>query len=107
MSGSGGGGYIPPQRSDFDCETGYIITNVSSIDITILKKLSAGDILEVKITANEALSIEDGNGEVLGSILHLNTPDILKCINAGAVYEVNILSINSPACRVRVQRANL
>ena len=52
-SGSGGGGYIPPQRNEFDCETSFIITNVSSIDLTALAKHTVGIFLDVIIGDNE------------------------------------------------------
>lgn len=104
MSGSNGGGYIPPQRAKFDCDTGIIITNVSSIDLTILQKHQAGNTLYVIIGENEALLIENGDGEILGAILHLNTPDIINCIKQGAIYKAEILKIINPACKVKIQR---
>lgn len=106
MSGSGGG-YEPPQRTKFDCETGIIITNVSTVNILILEKREKGDILEVVLTENRSLALEDGDGEILGSILHINTPDIIACIKNGASYEAEILDINSPACRVRIKRSEI
>lgn len=104
MSGSSGGGYVPPQRTKFDCETSIIRTNVSSIDLAVLAKHKQGDILEVVINQNDALILEDGNGETLGAILHSNTPDIIDCIKQGATYEAEILKINTPACQVEIRR---
>lgn len=104
MSGSGGGGYIPPQRTKFDCDMSIITTTVSSINTIILAKHGVGNILDVIIGDNEALLLEDGDGEILGAILHLNTPDIINCIKQGAYYSAKILSINPPACRVEIQR---
>lgn len=104
MSGSSGGGYVPPQRTKFDCETSIIRTNVSSIDLTVLAKHKQGNVLEVIIGQNDALLLEDGNGEILGAILHLNTPDIINCIKQGAEYEAEIIKINTPACQVEIRR---
>lgn len=104
MSGSNGGGYIPPERTKFDCETSIIRTNVSSIDLAVLAKHKQGDILEIVIGKNEALLIEDGNGEILGSVLHLNAPDIINCIKKGASYEAEIIKINTPTCQVEIRR---
>lgn len=104
MSGSSGGGYVPPQRTKFDCETSLIRTNISSIDLAVLAKHKQGDVLEVVIGANETLLLEDGNGEILGAILHLNTPDIIDCIKNGAAYEGEIIKINTPACQVEIRR---
>ncbi|WP_394773526.1 hypothetical protein [Flavobacterium sp.] len=104
MSGSGGGGYLPPQRTKFDCDTSIIITNVSSLNIIVLEKRKIGDILQVLLGKNEALLLEDGDGELLGAILHLNTPDIIECIKKGAIYEAEIININSPLCRVQIRK---
>lgn len=104
MSGSGGGGYQPPQRIKFDCVTTIIETTVSSLIIKVLEKRKTGDILDVVLGKNESLLLEDGDGEILGAILHLNTSDIVDCIKSGKLYEAEILSINSPACRVQIRR---
>lgn len=104
MSGTGGGGYVPPQRTVFDCETSRITTNVSSIDIAVLNKHKAGDILNVEIGKNETLVLVDGDGEILGSILHSNTSDIFDCIKNGNEYEAEIINISSPACKVLIKR---
>tara|TARA_R110002020_G_scaffold190124_6_gene389546 strand:- start:698 stop:1015 length:318 start_codon:yes stop_codon:yes gene_type:complete len=104
MSGSGGGGYIPSQRTKFDCKTGIIITSVSSINVTVLAKHRIGSILDVIIGKNEELLLEDGDGEILGALLHSNTPDIIGCINEGADYEAEIERINIPVCTVKITR---
>lgn len=104
MSGSNGGGYIPPQSTKFDCETSIIRTFVSSIDLEVLAKHCQGDILDVIIGTNDTLLLEDGNGEILGAILHLNTSDIINCINLSSTYEAEILQINNPACKVEIRR---
>ncbi|UCS93952.1 hypothetical protein KZP23_02645 [Echinicola marina] len=104
MSGSSGGGYAPPQRAKFDCDTGIINSTVSSVDLEVLSNHIVGDILDVIIGNNGALVLEDGNGEILGAILHRNTTDIINCINEGAQYEAEILNINSPSCLVQISR---
>lgn len=104
MSGSGGGGYIPPQRNKFDCETSIIITNVSSINIVVLAKHTVGIFLEVVLGENREILLEDGDGEILGTILHLNTSDLVDCIDNGAEYEAEIQRINTPACTVKITR---
>jgi hypothetical protein len=104
MSGSGNGNYIPPQRSYFDCETGVIRISVSSIDVNVLSKHKVGDILKILLGTKDELLIEDGDGETLGAVLHLNTTDILNCIKNGYQFEAEILSINSPSCRAEIRR---
>lgn len=104
MSGSGGGGYIPPQRNIFDCDTSIIVTNVSSINILVLAKHTVGVFLEIVLGENRQILLEDGDGEILGAILHTNTPDLIECIVNGADYKAEILSINTPVCRVKITR---
>lgn len=103
MSGSGGGGYVPPQRTKFDCENGQIITILSSVDLVVLKKLVAGIVLEVEIGESESLIVLNANGERVGSIIHPNTSDIIECIKKGNHYDAEIVEINYPACKVKIK----
>ena len=102
MSGSGGGGYVPPQRNAFDCETSVITTYVSSVDNTVLAKHRIGTILSLTIGRNNELLLEDGDGEILGALLHTNTSDIIECIIQGADYKAEIQKIASPSCIVYI-----
>ncbi len=105
MSGSGGGsGYQTSARAQFDCNSGTIITNLSSIDLVILASHSIGDHLQVRINATGALVTVNGNGQILGSIVHVNTADIIQCINSGNNYFARITAINSPVCTVYIKR---
>lgn len=104
MSGSGGGGYEPPQSAKFDCDTGIITTSVSSVDLDILSSQNIGDILQVELSETETVILLDGNGEILGSIIHTNTADLIECIKRGNEYEAAITSINTPTCRVKIAR---
>jgi len=104
MSGSGGGGYVPPQRNQFDCESGFILTNISSINLNVLAKHTIGVMLDVIIGDNEQVLLEDGDGEILGAILHSNTPDLIECIKNGTEYEAEIQTINTPTCKVKITR---
>jgi len=103
MCGSGNGGYVPPQGSKFDCETSQITTTVSSIDLDVLRKLSVGNVLGLEISENKTLILLDGDGEILGCILHLNTIDLIECIENGNEYKAEIISISGPACKVLIQ----
>lgn len=104
MSGSGGGGYVAPQRASFDCDTSIIITDVSSIDIDVLNRNRIRNILNVILNQNDILQLEDNNGEMLGVILHHNTADIIQCIKNGAEYQAEITQINTPSCKVKISR---
>ncbi len=103
MSGSGNGGYTPPQRTIFDCETSRINTNLSSVDFELLKKIVIGDFLEVEIGERETLVVINGDGEVVGSIVHVNTVDIIECIKKGSEYKAEVINITFPACRVLIK----
>ncbi|AQX85142.1 hypothetical protein I6H88_19765 [Elizabethkingia bruuniana] len=104
MSGSGSSGYIPPKRTDFDCETSIINTNISSIDIEILKKHKIGDILTITISKNSSLVVENNNGEILGSILHINTSQIIECImERNSKYIATIMNIDSHTCKIKIK----
>jgi len=105
MSGSGGGGYVPPQRTKFDCENGQIITILSSVVLVVLKKLVAGIVLEVEIGESESLIVLNADGERVGSIIHPSTSDIIECIKKGNHYDAEIVEINYPACKVKIKSA--
>ncbi len=104
MSGSGGGGYRAPESAKFDCDTGIININVSSIDLTVLTNQNNGDILQVELSITEVVTLIDKNGEILGSIVHPNTVDLIECIKEGNEYEAIITSINTPTCHVKIER---
>ena len=103
MCGSGGSGYIPPQSTKFDCENGQLTTTLSSVDLIVLRKLVVGTILEVEIGANESLVAIDADGEIVGSIIHPNTSDIIECINKGNHYNGEVVVIDYPACRIKIK----
>ena len=94
MSGSNYGPYVPPARSKFDCETGQIKTNVSSVDLEVLDKLKVGDKLEVSVLEKKAV-VYNVNGELLGSIINPNTLDLIKCMEDKYEYEGCVIEIQS------------
>ncbi|TDS52419.1 hypothetical protein [Myroides indicus] len=104
MSGSGGGGYVPPQSVKFDCKSGIINTAVSSIDLDVLKNHRVGDILEIELSQFETVTLSNRNGETLGSIAHRSTAELIECIKNGNKYQATITSISMPACNVKIER---
>lgn len=104
MSGSGGGGYVAPQSIKFDCQSGIINTAVSSIDLAVLATHSVGDVLEIELSEHETAILVNTNGEILGSIVHRSSKELIECIIKGNIYEATIISINSPVCNVRIER---
>lgn len=103
MSGSGGyGGYEPPLKTIFDCEFPKVKTNISSIDLDVLKLHKVGDELDLEISKSGSLVLCDGDGQTLGSIVHINTVDIINCIKNGNNYKGKILIIQIPVCNVQI-----
>jgi hypothetical protein len=106
MCGGSSGGYIPSPRAGFDCEIGVITTNVSSVDLNVLATHSVGDILDVLLQDNIVV-LENGNGEILGSVLHVNIRELKECIKRGNGYEAVITSINNTQCKVKISNKRL
>ena len=104
MSGSGGGGYVPPQSVKFNCESGVLSTAVSSVDLVVLAKHRTGDILDVELSEFETVILVNSNGETLGSVAHRSTAELIECIKKGNNYQATITSINTPACNVKIER---
>jgi transcriptional regulator CtsR len=104
MSGSGGGGYIPPQSVKFDCESGIIYTAISSIDLDVLVTQRVEDILDIKLSEHETVILINRSGEILGSIVHRNTPELIECIKKKNQYQATITSIKNPMCSVKIER---
>lgn len=105
MSGSGGfGAYELPARAKFDCLSGTVTIKVSSVDLEVLTELSAGDKLEIEISGSGSLVLIDKNGQILGSLMHPNTSDIINCIKEGNDYVATIISIASPTCTVKITK---
>jgi len=103
MSGSGGGGYVPPVRARFSCETGQIISKVASVDLGVLAKHKVGDMFDLEVHSG-ILMLYDGDGELLGSIIHPNVIELIQCIDQEFEYEAEITIINIPSCTVKIKR---
>lgn len=101
MSGSGGGNYVPSVRTGFDCDSGIGRTSLSSLNLDIVSDCDVGGILDVVLN-NSAVVVENGNGEVLGSVLHQFSSDLADCILSGLNYKAKILSKTATSCTVKI-----
>ena len=102
MSG-GGGGYIPPvNKNKFDCTVGVITTMLASINVELVAGCSVGDIFNVSIV-NNAVVVENNDGEILGSILHELVTALKECIEQGYTYQAEIISLLGLTCKVRIR----
>ncbi|MCY1661645.1 hypothetical protein [Chryseobacterium sp. SL1] len=106
MSGSNNGPYVPPERSKFDCKTSQIRTNIASIDLLVLAKLRIGEILEIQVVDRKVL-VYNANGEFVGVVVHPNTLDLIKCIEAGNNYNATVIGIQAPQCTILIKGNNL
>ena len=61
--------------------------------------------MDVRLGGKDEVILEDGDGEILGAILHSNTSDLIACIKNGAKYNAKIQKINTPACTVKISRS--
>ncbi|MCH2491112.1 MAG: hypothetical protein MK211_13290 [Flavobacteriales bacterium] len=104
MSGSGGGGYQPSIKTTFDCETGIIRTALSSVNLNIIAQHFTGDVLDVVVDGN-AVVAENGNGEILGSILHANVNKLRECIELGHEYQATITSLTGTSCSIKIYKS--
>lgn len=105
MSGGNGGGYVPPVKHiKFDCTVGVIITVLASINIELVADCSVGDIFDVAVIDN-AVIIENKDGEILGSVLHEMVNALKDCIKLGYTYQAEIISLSGLNCKVRIRNA--
>jgi len=101
MSGGNSGGYIPSPTTKFDCQNGEILTRLSNIDPDVLNQHQVGNVLDVSIIDNSVV-VENENGEILGSILHINVSELKECIEGGNDYSAEIIEIINSICRVKI-----
>ncbi|WP_143559423.1 hypothetical protein [Sphingobacterium sp. JB170] len=104
MSGSGGfGGYEPPPAAAFNCLSSSITTKLSSVDLALLPNIVIGDILEVEVNDRRTLVVLEGNGVLLGSVIHTNSGDVIACIDAGNSYEAEVVQLTPLTCTVTIR----
>jgi|SRR5690606_33462681 len=104
MSGSGGsGGYELPPAVAFSCLSGTITTLLSSLNIALISKIKDGQIIPVSVNHDTLVLVIDG--DIIGSIVHQYTKNVLDCIKLGHIYEAEIINLTPLTCRVVVRHA--
>lgn len=84
------------------------VTNLNSVDRSVLATVRAGDTLPVVYLpgAPRRLVAQTGTGSVVGSITSPLMPQFINCITqSGRTYEAVVLSIRGGQCQVQVQPA--
>ncbi len=104
MSGSGNSGYIPTWREKFDCTKSNFTVTLTSVDIDVLQKHQQGDLLDLELDKRDIIIVLDGNGEILGTIVHQFTSDLIECIKSGHKYEAKITLVHTPNCKVNIMK---
>lgn len=102
-SGGGDGGGGGGNESD-PCDI-VEITNLNSVDATVLATLALGAVLDVVYVAGPpARLLAQSSGATLGSITSPHMPQLVQCITQGHAYEAEILLIRGGICQVEIRR---
>jgi hypothetical protein len=87
MSGSSGGGYDPVPSDD--CKKLATQASIISPDPEVLKKISKGDTLILKLKPTRGPIEAFFNKEILGSVLA--KASLVECMNAGHQFEGTVI----------------
>ena len=98
--GDGGGGNVPPDPCNIT-----EVTNLNSVNRTVIAGLRPGDRLDVVFQAGppQRLVAQTTAGVVAGSITSPSMLQIIQCIQAGTSYVAEVLSVRGAQCQVRIQ----
>jgi hypothetical protein len=99
--GQGGGGRdVPPDPCNI-----VEITNLNSVNRTVITGLRPGDRLDVVFQAGppQRLVAQTTAGAIAGSITSPSMLQIIQCIQAGTSYVAEVLSVRGAQCQVRIQ----
>ncbi len=103
-AGAGGGGGGGGSSSD-PCDI-HETAPVNSPQSNVIRTLSVGDRLDIQVTgatSRRALQLVATAG-VAGSLTHRGALAIVNCIDAGNVYDAEVLTINGGQVTVRISR---
>ncbi len=106
-SGPGGAGGDGGYGDDhFNCETLVERTSLSSPVPEIVKQLSVGDELDVRLGQQgsaEILQAVDSDGAMAGSVVPPSLPRFIMCIRRGSKYVAVVQSIDGGRVRVEIR----
>lgn len=106
MSGIGessGGGGAP--SSNASCSDLVINTLVTSPKEDAIAKVSAGDVLDVRVSKSGAtVEVRNNEGEVVGGLTSPLLQRLRDCLDAGNLYQARVVAKNDALIRVRVAK---
>jgi len=123
MSGSGGGGgewrpepkapaSVPKGGEDGGDVSGdpcviNEVTSLNSVSPAALRSVRVGGLLKVVFVIGppQRLVVQDGTGQIVGSITSRSMLQIIECIQSGRQYVAEVLGIQGGSCQVRVRLA--
>lgn len=100
--GIGGGGIGPGNPCAID-----ELTQLNSVSPVALRNVSPGSVLDVVFLVGppQRLVVQDGAGQIVGSITSRSMLQIIECIQGGRRYVAEVVSIQGGSCQVRVRLA--
>ena len=103
-SGMGGGGEWPRStKGEGDvCLNMVIITNLASVNASVLSKTQEGEHLPVSAQGIDGPVVVMKDEEILGTVLSSRLVQLLNCINDGTEYDAEIKKIEGAICQVRI-----
>jgi hypothetical protein len=103
MSG-GSGGVEPPGGGETDCLSIHITTNLSSPDPDVLRRISRGDVLRLRLEGERGpLVAVAADGQPAGSITALQLTRLIECIKQGFSFVGVVQEVAGGMCRVEVR----
>jgi hypothetical protein len=97
-TGGGGGGSAP---DPLDCRKVKKWTGLANPQRDVLKNISEGDVLRVRVHEGAIVVVADG--QIVGAISEMWTEDLKRCIEDQQYsYEAEVVSLNGALCRVKI-----
>jgi hypothetical protein len=101
---SGGGGYVPVNP----CEELNVSVYLLSPNPRLISTIRIGEKFPVKFNeADGKLVLVTSKGDVIGSIVNLQTVQIIKCIGEGYTFIGIIKDLNGGTCEVIIRNGTI
>ncbi len=103
--GSGSGGGAGDGGGDDPCAI-HEITTINSPNRAALAGIRTGNILALKLDMGppRRLLAHATDGQIAGSITSRSLAQLIRCMQDGVVYGLEVLSLRGAVCQVRISR---
>lgn len=103
--GGGGGGGAGGGGGDDPCDI-HEVTTINSPNRAALAGMRAGDILvlELDMGPPRRLLARAADGQIAGSITSRSLAQLIRCMQGGVAYGLEVLSLRGAVCQVRISR---